>query len=469
MITMGLTSVAEVYRVIKQFHFNPEFGHDAFSELTFSSTSLIGLSRERYEVRLKRQTTGRYPTTENIYFRTWTTTPKACRRLLMMEVFPEIQPDGAMIQVRLNDGTSDYFWDGTAWSVAAADDWNDEATINANISSFPILPDRTFAVVVNLRSIDGTLVSAGEVTPIVNEIRVLMEVHIDFIEDIIFRSLMPSIESHITAAGNYAAIPAPTADTLTLDFDSLRINTPYNIIGIIGVYDLTDDIDLLYNLYSSYSSVTGLITLTSTFPAGHRPLIIFRYRPEVVYIQHQDYFEVSKLPTILIQRLEVPVASSYNQLAVEGIVDKGTYAAVVIDDPMRITLQFRLHGLTASSVDEMRLMSRVMEYFKNNPFITSVGLDEKYRMYLEKEFRDLTNPNRSDERAFWTLFSIQDVRLPFISRDTTAVRNINFVFSEPAPAHEDPIKGGARIVSSLHSTESAVEWTRTTTIGEIPD
>lgn len=466
MTLMGLTSVAEVYRVIKQFHFNPEFGHDAFSELTFSSTSLIGLSRENYEVRLKRQSTGFYSTIDDIYFRTWTTTPKACRQLLMLEVFPERQPDGAMVLVRLNDGTDDYYWDGSDWSVAGAGDWNSEAEINAHISTFPILPDRTFAVTLNLLSVDGLLVNAGEVTPTVTEVRVLMQVHIDFLEDIIFRSLMPSIESYITACANHAAIPAPTADTPTLDFGSQRLNTPYNIVGIQGVYDLTDDIDLLYNLYSSYDSGTGIITLTDNFPAGHRPLILFRYRPEVVYIQHQDYLEVAKLPTIVIQRFEVPIASSYNSIALEGIVDKGTYAAVVLDDPMRVTLQFRLHGLTASSVDEMRLMSRVMQYFKENTFLTSTGLDDKYRMYLKKEFRDMTNPNRSDERAFWTEFEIQDIRLPFISRDTTAVKQINLTFSEPAPAHEDPIKGGSRVITNLHSTESAVEWTEQTTIDE---
>jgi hypothetical protein len=461
MINMGLTSVAEVYRVIKQFHFNPDTGHNAFEELTFSDTTLIELVRDEYKVKLKRQSTGYYPIANDIWFRTWTTTPKACRKLLMIEVFPEIQADGGNIQVRLYDGSDDYYWDGAAWSIAGVGDWNTEVEINANIETFPILPDRTFAVTVNLQSIAGTLYDAGEVTPIVTEIRVLMEVHIDFIEDVILRSLLPSMEANITGAANFAAMPAPTSDTTTLDFGSLRINTPYNITGIERVYDLTDDIDLLYNLYQSYDSGTGIITLNATLPANHRPLIVFRYTPEVVFITHQDYIEVSKLPCLVIQRVEVPVAQSYNVTSREGVVDKGTYDAVVVEDPIRLTMEFRLHGLTASVVDEMRMMSRVIEYFKNNPFLTSTGLDEKYRMYLKKEFRDMSNPNRSDERAFWTSFELQDIRLPLVSRDTKAVKKLSMNFSEPEPPHEDPIKGGSRVIAYVHLSDAAVQWTRT--------
>jgi hypothetical protein len=466
MITMADTSVAEVYRVIKQFHFYPDVGHDSFSELSYSDDDLIGLTRDGYQVQLKRQSTGLYPTADDIWFRTWVTNPKSCRKLLMLEVFPEIQVDGGEIQVRIYDGTNDLFWDGSDWVIAAVDDWNSEAEINANIETYPILPDREFAITVNLKSVASLLYDAGEITPFVNEIRVLMEVHIDFLEDIILRSMMPSIAESITGVANYAAMPSPTADTLTLDFDSLRVNTPYTIIGIERVYDLTDDPELLYNLYSSYSSVTGLITLTEAFPSGHRPLIVFRYRPALSYITHQDYLEVNKLPHLIIQRVEIPVASSYNVMSKEGIVDKGTYDAVVLDDPMRISIEFRIHGLTASAVDEIRLMSKVLQYFKENQFITSVGLDENYRMYLEKEFRDLSNPNRSDERAFWTKFIIQDIRLPFIATDTKAVKELNIGFSEPVPPHNDPIKGGSRIISYVHSGDMAVEWTEDLTITE---
>jgi hypothetical protein len=458
MINMGLTSVAEVYRYIKQFHFNPGFGHDAFTELTFSDPDKIRLDPKDWSVKLKiDQTTKKFPADTDIWFRTWTTNPLACRQLLMLETFPEIQEEGGEIYFRIYDGTDDYWWDGGAWAVAGAGEWNTEGEINANIDTFPILPNRTFAITINLRSVD----SRNEITPRIKEIRVLMEVHIDFLEDIVFRSLMPFIESEITAVGNFAAIPAFPADVASIDLSQYRINTPYNITDVERVYDLTADIELLNNLFDSYDSGTGIITLNAMLPAGNRPLVVFRYSPEVAYITHQDYVEVHKLPALILQKLDVPVAQAYGRVAREGIVDKSTGAAVVVEDPFRVSIEFRLHGLTASAVDQLRLISKVIDFFERNVFLRSTGLDEFYRMYLEKEFRDLTTPGRADERVFWTRFSIQNIRLPLVSTDATAVTKVKMVFKEPVGAHEDPVKGGSRIVVNLHTDGGPVQWTRT--------
>lgn len=468
MITMGDTSVAEVYKVIKQFHFEGGFGIDPFSELTFSDATKIRLDPSDFNVKLKMdQTTWKYPSDTDIWFRTWVTTPKSCRKLLMFESFPVIQPcdeDGnhAELYYRIYDGTDDLWWDGVAWSVAGAGEWNTEEEINTNIDTYPILPDRSFAITVNLRSVD----TRNQITPLVKELRVLMEVHIDFLEDIVFRSLMPSIKNNVTALANYAAVPAFASDVSSIDFSQYRINTPYNIVDVERVYDLTDDIELLYNLFDSYDTGTGVITLASDLPAGHRPLIIFRYQPEIVYITHQDWIEVHKLPAIILQRVDVPVATAYNRSAKEGIVNKATGDAFVVSSPWRASIEFRLHGLSASAVDEMRMISRTLEYFENNQLLRSTGLDEYYRMYLEKEFRDMSTPGRSDERAFWTKFSIKDIRMPFVGEDATAVMNLNFTFKEPAPAHEDPVKGGARIVISTHTDGGPVQWTRTVTVTE---
>lgn len=462
MITMGLSSVAEVYRVIKQFHFDQGHDIDIQSSLTFSDNTLVRWAPENFGVQLKRQSTGKYSDSEDIWFKTWTTNPQAVRKLLMLEIFPEVQEDGAEVYLRINDGTDDYFWDGSAWSVPDDGDWNTEAEINANIETFPILPDRTFAIVCNLRSVDDL----NEVTPIVTEIRVLMEVHIDFIEDIILRSMMPALKNGITAVGNYAAIPTSSTAVTTIAFGAYRKNTPYDITTVERVYDLTADPNLLYNLFSSYNPTTEVITLSSALPKNHRAFIVFRYSPEVAFITHQDYYEVNKVPALVIQRVEVPVASSYNSAAREGIVNKTTGAAVVIEDPIKITLQFRLHGITASVVDEMRLMSKVLQFFKMNEYITSTGLDEKYRLFIDKEFRDLSNPNKSDERAFWTQFSIMDIRLPLIATDTYAVMRTTVNISEPVVTTEDPVLGGSRLVLYVHSPDGAAQWTRTFDIGE---
>ena len=451
MIEMGLTSVAESYRVIKQFHFESGFAHRPQEELTFSDNTLIRWSPEESDVRLKMQSTGKY-----------SSNPESVRQLLMIQTFPNIQETGAEIYLRIYDGSDDYWWDGAAWSVAGAGEWNTEAEINANIDTFPILPGRTFAITVNLRSVD----SLNEVTPIVSEIRVLMLVYIDFIEDLVLRSLLPTLETGITALSNYAAIPSASSDVSEIDFGAYRKNTPYNITNVEQVYDLTNDPNLLTNIFSSYNPTTEIISLSPDLPAGARPLVLFRYTPEIIYITHQDYTEVGKLPAMIIQRIEVPVPSAYPTAAKEGIVNKTSGAAVVIENPLKITLQFRFHLLAASAVDQMRLITKSLQFFNETQFITSRGLDEKYRLYLDKEFRDLSNPGKSDERVAWTQFSIRDIYLPLISKDTYAVTKLSVNVSEPTPPKEDPILGGSRTVIYVHSHDHAAQWTRTIEIEE---
>lgn len=459
MIEMGLTSVAEVYDFIKQFHFKPGYGVDLFSEMAYSDTDLVRLSPGVGEVMLKRETVSQfYSTADDIWFRTWVTNPLAMRKIKMLELFPILQPEDTTRQVRIYDGTDDYYWDGGTWSVAGTSDWNTEADFNANIETYNVLPGRQFAIVVNLKTTDQ------EVTPTVEEIRVLIEVHIDYLEDIVLRSLMPFMESEIDPTARLANISPFTVNTGTINLSEYRTNIPYTISDVAGVYDLDDDLDLLYNLLDSYDSGTSIITLTQDIPAGNRPLVVIRYTPEVVLIQHQDWYEVNKVPCLLLQQLEVPQTLAYNLAASEGIVDKGTGNAVVLQEPWRAKLEFRVHGLTGSVVDEMRLMSRLIQFFEENPVLRSTGLDEYYRMRIEREFRDMSSPNRADQRAFWTRFAIHDVRMPMVSKAATAVQRVSLTFTGPKPPHEDPLKGGSRVVISVHEDGGPVEFEETVEI-----
>ena len=99
--------------------------------------------------------------------------------------------------------------------------------------------------------------------------------------------------------------------------------------------------------------------------------------------------------------------------------------------------------------------------------LRSNGLDEYYRMRIEREFRDLSSPSRSDQRAFWTRFTVNDVRMPFVSEPAHAVLKTSFTFKgpkSPTVTHEDPVKGGSRIVLTSHTEDGPVEFTETVDI-----
>jgi hypothetical protein len=446
------TSVAESYRFIKEFDFATGLGHEPFSELIFSDPLLIRLDRRDFNVKLRKLAPyGYYSTDDDIYFMTWLTNPKALRKILMLQVFVNRPSVDCSTQVRIHDGTNHYFWNGAAWAVAVAGDWNDEGTFNAHIQDFDILPDRQFAIVVNLRTSDKYM------TPSVSEIRVLMDIRIDYMEDIVFRSLIPLMKQHIRPLANYP-IPAYNEDILSIDLNDYETNTNFTIVDVEAVFNHSLDPEFLVNLLDSYDPVTKIITLTDPIVAGEIPFILFRYSPEVAYTTSQDYFEVAKIPCLTLQRLEVPTENAYNLAAREGIVDKGTGNAVLIHEPWRATLDFRLHVTTDNAVDEMRLISSVLKFFDEHVLIRSIGLDEYYRMQIIRELRDLISPNRADQKVFWTRFVISDVRMPFVSEDTKGVIRRIFKFSEPVQQQEDPSQGGKYIVFKGHTEDDPKAW-----------
>lgn len=451
------TSVAELKKVLKEFEFGPYLGFKPHDRITFSDATKVRLDAGDWKIKLKGGADGWYSTDDDLWARTWVTNPKALRSLVMLQLFTEEPKDsyGQIVtstQVRIYDGTDDYYWDGAAWSVAGPGDWNDEGTFNANIALFNVLPNREFAITVNLKTTDR------EVTPTLKEIRVLMECRIDFMEDLIFRSLIPAIDDNIQPLGNFPLNADPTNPTSSIDLNEWRVDTNFNIVDIDAVYDFTADPELLTDLLSSYDVGTKIVTLTAPIPAGNIPFLLFRYKPEVIYTTHQDWIEVAKYPSIVLQRVEVPTPSAYNLAAQEGIVDKGTGAAYVLSEPWRATYEFRIHGVTDNAVDEFRLASSILEFLESNKTLRSVGLDEHFRMRVIRELRDLISPDRADTHVVWTRFAVEDVRLPFLVEQTYAVTRVKMQFREPAPAHEDPVKGGMRVVLTSHRDDGPTAW-----------
>lgn len=457
------TSVAEEYRYLKTFDFSfGAFDRDINAELEFSDTTKVFFDNKNSVVRLKKQADGFFPTDSDIWFRTWMTNPKSARELLMIQVmgnnFKGLDGETDW-NVRLYDGTNHLYWDGGSWSIAGSGDWNTEAEVNANLSTYPFLPNRNFAIVVNLVTSDRYY------TPIVTEIKSLLKIRIDYMEDLIYRSLFPMMEDNIRPLANWN-LPAPISDTDTFDLNNYNLDTRFDIVDVDAVYDFTNDDELLYNLLDNYNPSTKVITLTSDIVAGNVPFVLFRYKPNIIYTTQQDYSEEAIIPCVVIQRIEIPTEQSYSLAAKEGIVDKGTGDAVVFPIPSRSTLQLRVHMHVDKGVDLMRMVTKVMEFFDEFKSIRSIGLDETYRMQIVREYRDLINPKGDDELTFWTQFNIYDVMMPFISNDEKGVQRLRLVFKGIKDINEDPLLGGTRTTLQSHEEDGPFSWEETFDITE---
>lgn len=341
--------------------------------------------------------------------KTWVTHPTSVKQWLGFQVVVDHPSIGgssggapAMIPLtganyRLTDGTDEFWHNGATWEINTTD-WNTEAEVAAAISSFPVASQK-LGVVVQL-----TTTNLGY-TPQVKEIRVLWGSDIEFHEDLVYRSLVRSLRNNVRPITDY--LVKPGAATTTIDLDSFPLKTPYNIVGVDSVYDRDDDPERLVDLFDSYDTGTKEITLNATLPADHVATLRLIYEPEVAVTTSQDFYEVGKVPALVLDDVDFVDAAP---LAVnDGVVNKGDGSAVVVRPPIQGDIEVSLLALTDKGVDQQRIKGELHRYFENNPTLQSTGLDEAYTLWLIDEYDMRNAPSSADIHTGRLRFRIRDV------------------------------------------------------------
>jgi hypothetical protein len=358
--------------------------------------------------------TGFYSTDDDLEAKLWVFNPsKAIQWLGFQADYANVSVDGQVVtsvRFRLNDGTDDYWWDGGAWDNApAAGEWNTEAEIAGNISTFPIT-DKKLQVIVNLRTTNK------KYTPVFREARVLYSSIVEFQEDLIYRSLVPLLRDQIRVKGRYPFTLSADADPTVDIKNDYPIETPYNVRSVDGVFNHTDDPDHLNDLYQSANIVydaqgnltTFTITLSGSVPAGKVLWVDFLWEPEVAVTTSQDYSEVEKVPSLVLD--DINLLESSEAGPGEWIVNKADGSAVKLPPAIRGNLEILMHLITDKGVDQMRFADEVKRFFRNNTRMTAVGVDEEYDLWLMEEYDMTTAANRGDIHTGRMRFQIKEVR-----------------------------------------------------------
>ena len=422
-------------RIITCVYFEPTQGFDVFAETEFSDATKIRIDRSEFKGKLSVQdATSRYPTDSDLYIKTRTYNPEAIKQILMVQVNGSIPTDEdgndlGTINLRLHDGTNEYYWDGGAWSVASSTDWNTLDEINQNIQSYDVVSTRKFGFVINLQTSDN------RVTPIFESLFVLWQGNIDWSQDIILQSLTQTFQEEISYPVPFS-LPSVVADTTTLDFDNYTLESDLNIQDVGAVYDHSADPNHINDLLDSYNPTTKEITLTSPILAGNIPYLRLNIAPEVAWQTHQDFEEVGKLPQVLLGDTRIikacPFPPSYNQTIVRQ--DDGT--GVETQAPYRMTYNVICQVRTDRSVGQQRILDSIYKLLHNGPstevgpFLRSRATDRRYRIWLYNEFEAVKpEKNMTDLMVFETEFRIEDVALDLREAiDSFAVQNINLNF-----------------------------------------
>lgn len=385
------------------------------ANLVFSDPTKIRLDSVRNVVELKKDAlTGKYPTDANIYVISPLFQPKAVRQWWMFQAFIDhvfrgttaLTSDG----FRLHDGTNQYWHNGSAWVVNTTN-WNTEAQVVANISTFPDTA-RKIRVVVNLVTTNGLY------TPSLSLVKVAYKAKIQYMEDLIYRSLAPSLRSSFRTLIDFAfKAPFPGGTSLPVGPTLDAAKVPVNIIDADSVFDHTLDPDHLNNLLISYNTGTRVATLSGSIPVGNVAFIQLVVEPEVIIeTTSQDFSEVEKVPSVIIDNLEAADSTPGNQD--DFIVNKTTNAAIRLPAPYRFNIRGSIILLAPGAVDLTRMIDSIVEYMENNETIRSVGLDRRYRMMLVDEFSIETTPTVQDlhsARASFQIFDVVAYKRPAVS------------------------------------------------------
>lgn len=324
---------------------------------------------------------------------TWVTNPQKLVDWAGFEAVPAAaqQPAGTSVRYKLNDGTDDLWWDGGAWSVAGATDWNTEAEVTDNIATFPSV-SRKLGVVINLVTTDEFA------TPVLNAVEFLMDCNVDYLRSIVADSLVPSLAETLRPRID---ITARSDGSARLSLRSLE--TEFNVISVDAAYD--DDTDPTHetNLLSAYDAASMNVTLTGALERGRVIWLEMTVEPEIyVNWASQDYIEVEKIPAVVIENF----TTSGNEVSArQSVTNTTTKTASVRRSPFRLQLTFDVVLLAEKNRTLLVMQDKALEHAATTRLLPWRAVDEVISMTMVEEGLFQSRPNLSDKHE--TRYTLQ--------------------------------------------------------------
>lgn len=392
-------------RLIKRFDFDERIR----KELVFSDPSKIRLNSEDLafpRIELKKDSSGGFPTDPNIFIETPLTTPHAIRKWLQFEItkIGNDQPPGTSIGLKLKTSTDQYFWNGTTWTVATLSDWSTEEEINDNFETFlEAVGDNSIGFVINLSTSDS------EVTPTATGLKFLGNFDINFLDDIIYKSLIRKLNLEFRSTSEVMFFN--NASSSSADLSTILENKGYNITGIESVYNVSDDQLKLSNLLSGYNFGNprddgftfdpGVVNFSTPIPANKWVVINFHYIPEIMVNTAEDWFELATFPSIVLEKIEEldePHLTSQVSNAQGGDLIRNiqSLTGVLQRPPEQKSLRIDYGVYTKLQIDQMRLSQDLTAFFAKDMKVTSYGLDRDYDLRVVRKLNTARNKQKSE-------------------------------------------------------------------------
>lgn len=392
-------------RIIKNWCFDEKIRN----ELVLSDPTKVRLNTENKlepGIQLKADGAGNFSLDDDLFIETPLIEANAVKEWLLFEpIFFHEQgnldlPAGTSLGFKVKTSAGNYYWDGGNWVVAGLSNWNTEAEIRINISTFPIVTigNKKIGFVINLKTTDKT------VTPKVSELKLLGKFDIEYFDDLVYDSLIRLLNINFRST-SVVRFATDSSSISSIDLATILENKGYNIFNVESVYNLTDDPLKLNNLHDSYTPGAakqdghtfeyGTETFTASIPVGKWVDIKFIYVPEISVKVNQDYFESPSYPHIVFTRIKAVdkkgfVMRDTNSVTQDFIRDKENDMAVVHDSPSQNSYRFDFTLYTAE-IDQFTLTDAIRRFFAQTKKLITWGLANTHNLIIVDEIDTVGN------------------------------------------------------------------------------
>lgn len=335
-------------------------------------SGVVRLKPQRRSVKLPGRGIEAYPLDDDLFVRTESFAPGALVSFGFVEVLGSTPVDEGGAEVtsfgfRAFDGTDAKWWDGSAWSVAAAGEWNTLAEFNANL---PTLDATEIAVDLRLKTTDDGL------TPTASGLRLQWTGEVvNPLTEWIFRGLVASLRRNLRPTTTFVV----TANGLASVDLTGAAGAGFVLASVLEAYDLTDDPTRETNLALSFVPSTEVLTLSAAVDVGNELWIVASYAPDVAVVTSTDYVADAKIPAVWVTSI-VP-RSTRKRLGGVGpaIVDRSISPPLATVFPLPVPLvdlDLTVSVLAPSALDLFALCDALTGWIESHPVLTSTALDE---------------------------------------------------------------------------------------------
>lgn len=364
-----------------------EFPEEVRSALQISHAAKIRLHPQLHVLQLRPDSAGLYPTDADLYVRGPLINPTAVRlwravQVWASEVANEEGTVVATVRYRLNDGTTDYWWNGAAWAAPAAGQWNTHADLQTHLQAFPVTSRK-------LRLVFGLKTTDARYTPTVRNAQLIFDADVQSdLEELIYRTLVRELKAIRGAVE--IALEWPGGATADLD-TALSQTEAVTFDNVTAAFNHTDDPDHGTDLLSSYNAGTHVVTLTGSVAAGKRMVLRLAAVPAVAFTTHPDFNEVSRLPAIAIESVTEILRAE--PMVPQYAVNVTTLAATVVPAPRQADYAVDLRVLAARGLDLVRLVDALKTWLRRTRAIRIAALDAWAGLVIDRQIDAAPRPD----------------------------------------------------------------------------